>query len=166
MYFAHAPKLVLTGSFPAIRPMADRAAALDAEVVLLGVADAVDVGDVAGFDVAVVAVDDEGDAAVEALDRAADLITGGLRRGALIVVASAAPLEAEGHRFAEGLSCRSGLAAGRDFQVVGVECRRPSTPGGEPGAEVTWSLDPEGAEHARYLLTRIGAPLLGRALAG
>jgi hypothetical protein len=169
VYFAHAPKLVLTGVLPALRPLADRAAALDAEVVLVG-APAVEppapapVADVAGFDVAIVAV--EADDVARQLDAAADLLAPGLRRGALVVVASRGPAESLGRCFAVDLGRRSGLDVGRDFHVAGVECSaRPDATSGaqEASADVAWTLGPDGAEHVRYLLSRIGAPVLAGA---
>ena len=167
MYFAHAPKLVLTGVLTALRPLADRAAALDAEVVLVGgpvstpPGDAVPVADVAGFDVAIVAVDV--DAPARQLDSAADLLAPGLRRGALVVIASRETFESLGRCFAVELGRRSGLDVGRDFHVAGAHCGTRTDPVSgveEASADVAWTLGPDGAEHVRYLLSRIGAPVL------
>jgi len=150
MYFAHAPKLVLTGSSELLRPLGDRAAALGAEVVVVDADPGVPVGDVDGFDVAVVGVGGVAEVARD-LGRACDVLATGLRRGALVIVSSpsdARSLEVQGRAFAADLAERSGLDLGDEFSVVAKE-----------GDDITWNTGDEGAEVARYLVSRIaGAP--------
>ena len=148
MYFAQAPKLVLTGSSDLLRPLGDRAAVLGAEVVVVDADPGVPVGDVDGFDVAVVGVGGVAEAASD-LGRAADVLAPGLRRGALVIVSSPAhvrSLEVEGRVFAAALAERSGLDLGDEFSVAAKE-----------GEGITWHTGEEGAEVARYLVSRIAA---------
>jgi hypothetical protein len=147
MYFAHAPKLVITGASSSLRETGDRAAALGAEVVVVGPAPegdlGVPVGDVDGFDVAVVAVADPATAAGE-LARAARLLGPGLRRGALVVVTGDEHVDDDGSRLARALAACSGLEPGAQFDVVGVA-----------HGTVAWQTGAEGAATARYLLGRL-----------
>ncbi|WP_185231028.1 hypothetical protein [Frigoribacterium sp. NBH87] len=148
MYFAHAPKLVLTGSSDLLRPLGDRAAVLGAEVVVVDADPGLPVGDVDGFDVAVVGVGGVAEAARD-LGRATEVLAPGLRRGALLIVSSPAglrSLESEGRAFAACLAERSGLDLGDEFSVVAKE-----------GDAITWHTGEEGAEAARYLVSRIAA---------
>jgi hypothetical protein len=151
MYFLHAPKLVLTGSSSSLRDIGDRATALGAEVVVVEpeparvVDDAPAVVELDGFDVAVVSIARSCGACAD-LACAAALLARGLRAGALVIVSSPASAERSGRRFAAELADRSGLALGRQFDVVGLE-----------GDDVTWSTRDEGAQIARYLVDRLGA---------
>lgn len=148
MLFAHAPKLVLAGSYPAIRPVADRAAALDAEVVVLSSPITAPIDDIVGFDWAVVAVDGATPVA-EQLDRAVESLAGGLRRGALVVVASEQPVGPAARRFATDLARVTGLPTGEAFAVAACEA----------GA-ITWGVDDEAVDEAAHLVSRIGLPAL------
>jgi hypothetical protein len=149
MYFAHTPKIVLVGSSPVLRQTGDRAAALGAEIVVVEPVPVVGldvaVGDLDGFDVAVVGVADASSAAADAL-HAARVLSSGLRRGALVIVSSDEPVEAEGRRLADDLAHRTGLIVGAHFDVVGVE-----------RGSVAWQTGAEGAETTRYLIGRLGA---------
>ena len=147
MLFAHAPKLVLAGPYPVIRPVADRAAALAAEVVVLSCEMATPIDDVVGFDWAVVAVDAATPTAVQ-LDRAVDNLADGLRRGALVVVASDRPVAQAARRFADDLARASGLPTGEAFAVAACEA-----------GVVTWAVDAQAEDEAAHLLERIGAPV-------
>jgi hypothetical protein len=151
MLFAHAPKLVLAGSCPVIRPVADRAAALDAEVVVLSSEMAAPTGDVVGFDWAVVAIDAATPTAVQ-LDRAVDSLADGLRRGALVVVASDHPVTQAAKRFADDLARVSGLPTGEAFAVAACEA-----------GVVAWAVDAQAEDEAAHLVERIGAPVGGGA---
>jgi hypothetical protein len=149
MLFAHAPKLVLAGSYPVIRPVADRAAALDAEVVVLSSEMAAPMDDVVGFDWAVVAIDAATPTAVQ-LDRAVDSLADGLRRGALVVVASDRPVTQAAKRFADDLARASGLPTGEAFAVAACEA-----------GVVARAGDPPAEDEAAHLVERIGAPVAG-----
>lgn len=148
MYFAHSPKLVITGASSSLRETGDRAAALGAEVVVVGPAPEGDpgapVGDLDGFDVAVVRVADRAAAAGE-VARAARVLGPGLRRGALVVVTGDEHVDADGSRLALALAAFSGLQPGAQFDVVGVD-----------HGVVAWQTGAEGAATARYLLGRLG----------
>lgn len=146
MLFAHAPKLVLAGSYPVVRPVADRAAALDAEVLVLSSDVVAPLDDVVGFDWAVVAVDDATSTEVQ-LDRAVAGLAGGLRRGALVVLSSEHPVQQLAARFADDLSRASGLPLGEAFAVAACEA----------GA-ITWGVDAQAVDEAAHLVERIGAP--------
>lgn len=146
MLFAHAPKLVLTGSVPALRAVADRAAALDADVVLTFNGGVVPFDDVVGFDWAIVAVDDTKPVGPQ-LDDAVEALAGGLRRGALVVVASDRPIEQDARRFTDDLARTSGLRAGESFAVVACEA-----------GVVSWGVDTQAVDEARHLVSRIGSP--------
>lgn len=151
MYFLHAPKLVLTGSSPSLGDVGDRAAALGAEVLVLGPAPVVEpdavpaLGELDGFDVAVVATEVSSGPSEFDLRSAASLLAPGLREGALVIVSSPVSVEPCGRRLAAELAERSGLEIGLHFDVVGVE-----------GDVVTWSTGGDGAEVARYLMSRLG----------
>ncbi|NRD27884.1 hypothetical protein [Frigoribacterium sp. VKM Ac-2836] len=149
MLFAHAPKLVLAGPYPMIRPVADRAAALDAEVVVLSSELTTPIDDIVGFDWAVVAIDAATPTAVQ-LDRAVHSLASGLRRGALVVVASDRPVTQAAKRFADDLAEASGLATGESFAVAAYEV-----------GVVAWAADAQAEDEAAHLLQRIGAPVGG-----
>ncbi|ROS47982.1 hypothetical protein [Frigoribacterium sp. PhB24] len=146
MLFAHAPKLVLTGPYEALRPVADRAAALGSEVVLAGADLDLPVGDVAGFDWAIVAVDEASPSAPQ-LARAADVLATGLHRGALVVVASGRPIDPGVEVFSAELERRRGLSAGDAFAVV--SCVADA---------VVWGSDAQAVDDASHLVARIGVP--------
>lgn len=146
MLFAHAPKLVLAGSYPAIRPVADRAAALDAEVVLLSSEMAAPIDDIVGFDWAVVAVDATAPTAAQ-LDRAVESLACGVRRGALVVITSARPVGQAARRFAAALAQATGLPSGEGFAVAVCEA-----------GTITWAVDDQAAGEAAHLVSRIGSP--------
>lgn len=146
MLFAHAPKLVLTGSYAALRGVADRASALDADVVVVCAGADLALDDVRGFDWAMLALDEATPKASQ-VEAALPALAGGLRRGALVIVAADGPVDDEARHVATELALRTGLDLGGSFAVVA--CR---------AGEISWGVDEQAVDEARYLVSRIGAP--------